>query len=116
MLDKLQPQEEDYDLDAALDGPVISNFLEKNRENISPRELTFRKDEPSLLVSEEPSYPLETVVAFILACCLAHFAYIIVTKQFLGTNGWGKLDGFVARINEFFTKHSIHVPEGVQRH
>jgi hypothetical protein len=113
MPDKLQAQEDEYDLDAALDGPVVSNFLEKDRENISPRELTFRKDEPSPLVSEEPAYPIATIVAFIMACCLAHFGYILVTKQFLGTNGWGKLDTFVARVNEFFVKYSINVPEGV---
>ena len=114
MSDKLQAQEEEYDLDAALDGPVVSNFLEKGRENISPRELTFRNDKPSLLISEEPSYPLATVIAFIVACCLAHFVYILVTKGWLRNDGWGKLDGFVARVNEFFVKYSIHIPEGVQ--
>jgi len=116
MPDKLQVQEEeDYDLDAALDGPVVSNFLEKDRENISPRELTFRKDEPSRFISEEPSYPLASVMAFIMACCLAHLAYILLTKRLLGTvDGWSKLDEFAARVKEFFAKHSITIPEGIQ--
>ena len=110
MPDKLQAQEEDYDLDAALDGPVVSNFLEKDRENISPRELTFRKDEMGL--PEEPSYPLANVIAFIMACCLAH--WILVTQGYMGKSGWTKLDGFVNSTQEFFARHSITIPEGVE--
>jgi hypothetical protein len=102
-------EDEDYDLDAALDGPVVSNFMSQEHESITPRELTFRKDE--LRVSEEPSYPLATVAAFIMACCIAHF--LLVTQGFLGAKGLAKLDDFAARVQDFFNKHSIHVPEGV---
>ena len=102
-------QDDEYDLDAALDGPTVSNFLEKDRETISPRELTFRKDEMGL--PEEPSYPLATVVAFIMACCIAH--WILVTQGFLGKSGWTKLDNIAESIQDFFTRHSITVPEGV---
>lgn len=110
MPDKLQPNEDDeYDLDAVLDEPPVSNFMSKDHETISPRELTFRKNE--LRVSEEPAFPLATVAAFIMACCLAHF--ILVTQGFLGTKGLEKLDGFAARVQDFFNKYSIHVPEGV---
>ncbi|KIM25384.1 hypothetical protein M408DRAFT_331157 [Serendipita vermifera MAFF 305830] len=101
---------DEYDLDAALDGPVVSNFLEKDRETISPRELTFRKDE--MHISEEPAYPLATVAAFIMACCIAH--WVLVTQGFLGKHGWEKLDNVVDSIQEFFTKHSITIPEGVE--
>jgi hypothetical protein len=110
MQDTSQKEEEDYDLDAVLDGPVISNFLSTEQETISPRELTFRKDE--MRISEEPSYSVATVAAFILACCIAHF--FLVTQGFMGTKGLAKMDAFAARVQEFFNKYSVHVPEGVE--
>lgn len=100
---------EDYDIDAVLDEPAVSNFLSGDHETVSPRELTFRKDE--LGATDEPGYSFTTVAAFILACCIAHF--VLTTQGFLGARGMERLDTFATKVEEFFTKHSIHVPEGV---
>ena len=58
MLAKLEHDESDYDLD----GPgVVSNFITQEHDTTVPRN------------REEASYPLATVAAFIMACCIAHF-------------------------------------------
>ncbi|KAG8838603.1 hypothetical protein FRB91_011563 [Serendipita sp. 411] len=96
-------EEEDYDLDAFLDEPPVSNFLSGDHESISPRELTFRKTEP-----KESFYSFANVAAFILACCIAHF--VLVTQGFMGKAGMAKADSIVAKIQEFFQKYTIELP------
>lgn len=106
----IEEVDDDYDLDAVLDEPPVSNFLAKEQEAISPRELTFRKDE--LRGPDETSFSFVNVAAFIMACCIAHF--FLVTGGYIGKGGMTKLDRFVEKAEEFFTKHSIQIPHGVE--
>jgi hypothetical protein len=97
---------DDYDLDAALDEAPVSNFLPQEQEIISKRE------ELELQSPDETGISFTTVVAFIMSCCIAHF--ILVTGGFTGKTGMAKLDGFAEKLQDFFTKYSIQIPEGVE--
>lgn len=91
----------DEEFDDYLDGPITSNFLSEDQTKLKPREIDVPK--------QDVGYPLASVAAFILACCIAHF--LLVTQGFMGKAGIAKADSVADWLREFFAKYSIHYPE-----
>ena len=92
--------DEEYDLDA----PVVSNFMSRDYESISPRELTFREAPPG----PEMGFSMTTFIAFLMAASLAHF--ILVTQGFLGKKGTEKQEAVWNWVEGILTKWSITLP------
>lgn len=103
---KIEEVDDNYDLDAALDETPVSNFLPQEYETISSRELRNEIHSP-----DDSGFSFTNVAAFILSCCIAHF--LLVTQGFLGKDGWSKLDNVAEKVQEFFTKGAIQLPEWV---
>ena len=93
--------DDEYDLDA----PAVSNFLSREYETISPRELTFRDTAPG----QEVGFPLTTVVAFVLAASVAH--WLLVTQGFLGKQGTARQEAVWKWFEGVLTKWSIALPK-----
>jgi len=97
----VEGDDEEYDLDA----PAVSNFMSREYETISPRELTFRAAPPRPQIG----FSMTTFVALVMAACLAHF--ILVTQGFLGKKGVERQEALWKWLEDFLTKWSIPLPK-----
>ena len=66
----------------------------------SPLQSLTQDDTDDLPVKEKGTFPLGSVIAFILALCLSHF--VLVTNGFTGAKGYAKLENVFEWITNLF--------------